>query len=134
MDYRNNRDVMNNKNTIIYGHSLKNKALFGSLLQTVNDNWHTNIDNLIIKTVNENNSYLWQIFSVYTIKDNNDYIQTEFNDDTEYEEFLNIIHTRSKYDLNTRVNINDRIITLSTCYSSDGSIKLVIHAKMIKKN
>lgn len=134
MDYRNDSNVMNNKNTIIYGHGLQNKALFGSLKKTVNDTWHTNLDNLVIKTVNENNSYLWQIFSIYTMETNNDYIQTEFSNHEEYEDFLNIIYNRSKYDLNTSVNINDNILTLSTCYSSDGDIKLIIHAKMIKKS
>ena len=133
MDYRNDSDINNNKNTIIYGHSLKNKALFGSLLKTVNGTWHSNIDNLVIKTVNESSSYLWQIFSIYTLEDNNDYIKTEFSSDEDYQEFLNTIYNRSKYSFNTSVNTNDKILTLSTCYTSGGKIKLVIHAKMIKK-
>lgn len=134
MDYRNDINVINNKNTIIYGHGLQNNALFGSLKKAVDGYWHTELDNLVIKTVNDSSSYLWQIFSIYTMETNNDYIQTEFIDDNDFQDFLNLIHDRSQFDLNSNVSIDDRILTLSTCYSIDGDIKLVIHAKMIKKS
>ena len=134
MDYRNDSDVDNNRNTIIYGHSLNNKALFGSLKKTSEESWYNNEDNLIIKTVSESKSYLWQIFSIYTFETNNDYIQTDFMSDDEYTDFLNLIKNRSKKNFGVDVNFNDRILTLSTCYTYGGGIKLVIHAKMIKES
>ena len=39
MDYRNNNNSFENKNTIIYGHALKNKAIFGSLKNTLEESW-----------------------------------------------------------------------------------------------
>jgi len=42
-----------------------------------------------------------------------------------------MIKERSKYNFNTNVDKDDKILTLSTCY--DSSRKLVVHAKLIKK-
>ena len=39
---------------------------------------------------------------------------------------------RSKFNFNTNINTNDKILTLSSCYTSDG-IRVVLHAKLIKK-
>ena len=38
---------------------------------------------------------------------------------------------RSSYDFNTKINSNDKILTLSTCYND--SDKVVLHAKLIKR-
>ncbi len=130
MDYRNNSIMNNNKNTIIYGHGLYNNALFGSLKNTIKDKWFKNNKNLVIKSVDNSYSYLWQIFSIYTIPTTSDYIITDFNNDDEYVNFLDLISNRSIYNFNVNLNKDDKIITLSTCYNS--STKLVIHAKLIK--
>ena len=74
---------------------------------------------------------MWQIFSVYHIKTTNDYIQVKFNNDEEFTNFINKLTKRSSHNFNTKVSASDKILTLSTCYSS--TEKLVIHAKLIKK-
>ena len=134
MDYRNDSIMENNKNTIIYGHGLQNKALFGTLKKTINESWYNNNDNLIIKTVDENTSYIWQIFSIYTFETDNDYIQTEFTSDEDYLDFIDLIKGRSIKDFGIELDENDKVLTLSTCYSIDGDIKLVIHAKLVKQS
>lgn len=45
---------------------------------------------------------------------------------------LETMQDRSKFDFNTTVNTNDKILTLSSCYTSDG-IRVVLHAKLIKR-
>lgn len=130
MDYRNNKNF-ENKNTIIYAHSRLNKTMFGSLSKVLKESWYNNKDNHIIRisTPTENSS--WQIFSVYKIKSETYYITTDFNNNTEYETFLNTIKNRSKHDFNTSITTNDKILTLSTCYSD--TERTVVHAKLIKR-
>ena len=41
-----------------------------------------------------------------------------------------MLMNRSKFDFNTSINENDRIVTLSTCYNDNK--KVVMHAKLIK--
>lgn len=130
MDYRNNSKNYE-KNTIIYAHNRKDKTMFGSLKNVLAAFWYEDIDNRVIKMSSENSNTLWQIFSVYTIETTNDYIQTEFKDDIEFQEFINLIKGRSTANFNTKVTTNDKILTLSTCHGN--TKKLVVHAKLIKQ-
>ena len=131
MDYRNNTNL-DNKNTILYAHSRLDKTMFGSLSKTLHSSWFTNRDNHIIRLSMEKENTLWQIFSVYKIKEESYYITTNFNNDTEYANFLDTIKNRSIYDFNTKISTNDKILTLSTCYSD--TERTVVHAKLIKRS
>jgi len=129
MDYRNDKNL-SDRNTILYAHSRLDKTMFGSLNKTLKSDWYTNKDNNIIRISTESENSLWQIFSVYKIKEETYYITTYFENDEEYEKFLNTIKSRSIYDFNTNLTIDDKILTLSTCYSDDE--RTVVHAKLLK--
>lgn len=129
LDYRNNGT--NNKNTIIYAHGRSDKTMFGTLKNVLNNGWLNNTNNYVIKISTETENSLWQIFSVYRIPTTSDYLQTNFNDETEYQNFLDMIKDRSSYNFDTNVASTDNILTLSTCYNN--SDKIVVHAKLIKK-
>lgn len=129
LDYRNNST--NNKNTIIYAHGRTDKTMFGTLRKVLNNGWLNNTNNYVIKISTEKENSLWQVFSVYHIPTTSDYLQTDFNDDTTYQKFLDMIKNRSNYNFNTNITSNDNILTLSTCYNN--SDKMVVHAKLIKK-
>ena len=129
LDYRNNGT--NNKNTIIYAHGRSNKTMFGTLKNVLNNGWLNNTNNYVIKISTETENSLWQIFSVYRIPTTSDYLQTNFNDETEYQNFLDMIKDRSSHNFDTNVVSTDNILTLSTCYNN--SDKMVVHAKLIKK-
>ena len=131
LDYRNNKDF-NNRNSIIYGHSRLDKSMFGSLSKVLKKEWYNNRDNHIIRVSIDKENTLWQIFSVYKIKTESYYITTDFNNDNEYLEFLNKVKSRSIYDFNTKIDSNDKILTLSTCYSD--TERTVVHAKLIKRS
>ena len=130
LDYRN--DINNlGKNNIIYAHSRLDKTMFGSLKNILSNNWYKNTDNHIIKLSTEKENTLWQVFSVYHIKTENYYITTDFKDDDEFKTFIDTISKRSKLKFDASVDINDTILTLSTCRAGDE--KVVLHAKLIKK-
>ena len=129
LDYRNNGT--NNKNTIIYAHGRSDKTMFGTLKNVLNNGWLNNTNNYVIKISTETENSLWQIFSVYRIPTTSDYLQTNFNDETEYQNFLDMIKDRSNHNFDTNVASTDNILTLSTCYNN--SDKMVVHAKLIKK-
>ncbi len=129
LDYKNN--LLNDRNNVLYAHSMRNKTMFGSLRNVLKSNWLNNSNNHIIKLSTENENTLWQVFSVYHIKTTDDYIKTRFSNDNEFNNFLSMISKRSVYNFNTNVNINDKVLTLSTCYSK--AERLVLHAKLIKR-
>ena len=131
LDYRNNT-IFSDRNNIIYGHSRLDKTMFGSLNKVLKSEWYSNKDNHIIRISLENENTLWQIFSVYKIETETYYITTNFNSDNEYMEFLNTIKNRSLYDFNANLNKDDKILTLSTCYSDNE--RTVVHARLIKRS
>lgn len=131
LDYRNQSDF-SNKNNIIYGHSRLNKTMFGSLHNALSSKWYNNKDNHIIRLSTEKENTMWQIFSVYKIKAESYYITTNFASDNKYQDFLNTITSRSKHKFKVELSIEDKILTLSTCYSDDE--RTVVHAKLIKRS
>lgn len=131
LDYRNN-SALTDKNNIIYAHSRLDKTMFGSLSKTLKSDWYTNKDNHIIRLSTETENTLWQIFSVYKTPVESYYITTNFATDEEYENFLNTIKNRSLYNFNTSLTKEDRVLTLSTCYSD--TERTVVHAKLIKRS
>ncbi len=131
LDYRNKSDL-SNFNSIIYAHSRLDKTMFGSLSKVLKSDWYSNKDNHIIKISTENENTLWQIFSVYKVKEESYYITTYFKNNQEYINFLDVIQKRSLYDFKVSLTSDDRILTLSTCYSDN--VRTVVHAKLIKKS
>ena len=130
MDYRNNKSDFD-KNTIIYAHGRLNKTMFGSLRNVVKKEWYNNPNNYIVKMSTETENTLWQVFSTYQIKTASDYLQTDFDNDTEYLAFLNMLKDRSINDYKVELFATDTIITLSTCHNDTD--KIVLHAKLIKR-
>lgn len=131
LDYRNSKDL-NNRNTILYAHSRLDKTMFGSLSKVLKSSWYNNKDNHIIRLSSDTENTLWQIFSVYKIPEESYYITTNFNSNEEYTKFLNTIKQRSIHNFNTNLDTNDKILTLSTCYSD--TERTVVHAKLIKRS
>jgi sortase B len=129
-DFRNHVDGTD-RNLILYAHGRYDATMFGTLRNILTSGWLNNSDNFTVRTVNDTESALWQVFSVYKIPTTNDYIQTSFSNDEEFGRFANVLRQRSKYDFKTSVAPTDKILTLSTCFSS--TERVVLHAKLIKR-
>lgn len=93
--------------------------------------WADGILTYTIIIDNKTENSLWQIFSIYHIPTTSDYLQTDFYNDNEYQNFLDMIKNRSNHKFNTNVGSNDNILTLSTCYNDND--KMVVYAKFIKR-
>lgn len=129
LDFRN--DINNlSENTIIYAHDRLDKSMFGSLENTLSQDWYNNTNNHIIKMTTEKYHYEWQVFSTYVIDTETYYIQTTFNTKEEYLDFLVTIKSRSQNQYDVDLSTDDKILTLSTCHGDYQ--KMVLHAKLIK--
>ena len=129
-DYRNKIDGTD-KNVIIYGHNMRNGQMFSNLKSVLTNEWFENtIDkNVIFITKKSIKADSYQIFSVYEIKDEDEYTKTNF-DNNEFEDYINQMKSRSKYDFGIDITKDDSIITLSTCSNSNKN-RIVVHAKKV---
>lgn len=127
-DYRVNFEEFG-KNTIIYGHNMNNKTMFGSIPSMLNNSYLNNSDNYFIKISTPTSNSVWKVFSIYTTTPEVYYLKTNFKSEP-YDKFLNTIKERSVYDFGIDVTIDDKIITLSTC-DNTGTKRVAVHAKMI---
>jgi len=128
-DFRNKNDGTD-KNLILYAHGRNDGSMFGTLRTILTNGWMAHPENYYVRTVNDNESALWQVFSVYRVPTTTDYIQTTFVNDKQFERFLKIISERSAKDFGATVTTDDKILTLSTCWNSNE--RVVLHAKLIK--
>ena len=130
MDYKNNTNF-DDKNTIIYAHSRKDKTMFGTLKNVLEETWYKYTDNRIITIITQSESLYYQVFSTYHIKTEDYYITTSFKN-ISFSKFIKTIKNRSIYNYNIDVTVDDYILTLSTCYNNTD--KTVLHAKLIKRD
>ena len=131
LDYRNNLNPIKQKNTILYAHGRVDKTMFGSLRDTLYTKWFKNKDNHIISLYTKSEKTLWQVFSIYHIPTKSDYLQTEFKNNEEFKDLSKILIDRSIYNFNIKIDDEDKILTLSTCYNKNE--KIVLHAKLIEE-
>lgn len=127
-DYRN--EMVNfNRNTIIYAHNLNTGQFFGTLPDTLKDDWFNNYDNHYVKLSTFDSDTIWKVISVYTINPESYYIRTIFSD-YDFNEFLYTIKERSVHDFDYNYTLRDKILTLSTC-DNGGKKRMVLHAKLV---
>ena len=125
-DFKNKFDGTD-KNIIIYAHNTVDKSMFGSLKQTLNEDWYKDKNNHTIILVTEEGLTKYHVFSVYKIDNEEYYINTMFNSDDEFDRFLKKIKSRSIYDFGVETYKEGSILTLSTCANS-GKKRVVMHA------
>ena len=104
--------------------------MFGDLTFATSRWWYTNPQNQIITFNTLDKEMKWRIFSVYRTDYTTDYLKTNFYNDEQFMEFVNLIKGRSINDFNVNVKPGDKILTLSTCTGSNNR-RLVIHAVLI---
>lgn len=127
-DYRNTWDSLK-KNTVIYGHHLLNKTMFGSISNLFTEDWQKNSNHLISLKIGDV-IYNWAIFSVYEIPTELYYLANEFTSEDAYRNFVSTLKKRTIYDFNVDVSNVSNILTLSTCNDSNNG-RLVVHAALI---
>lgn len=120
MDYRNDSNLEDN-NTIIYGHNMKNNTMFGSLQEYKSQDYYDNHKVMYYFTPRKN--YIIELFTGYTISVESDIYDLSVIDSSKLEKLI----SKSDFESNTKVTEEDKIITLSTCaYEYDGARYIVM--------
>lgn len=127
MDARNTPDYTDH-NTILYGHNMRDRSMFGSLKQYEDADFAKAHPDIYLLTPTQ--SLRYQVFSVYHAALRDDCYQTMFDTDADFQAALQDFTNRSLLERGLLSPPNHRILTLSTCTSSD-RYRLVVQAYQI---
>lgn len=111
LDYRNNENF-EDYNTIIYGHNMKNDAMFGTITNYEKQEYFNEHKNMYLFT--ENKNFKIEIFAGYTTSSENDIYNFPKSIETN-KEIIKTAKEKSTLKSDVEVNNDDKIITLSTC-------------------
>lgn len=121
----------NDENTVLFGHHMRNKTMFAQLKKYKEKEFFYGNNNIEIE-IKDGKTLKYKVFSVYVTDANDNYIKTNFDNKSEYKEFLDKIKNKSIYKSDINVDENDKIITLSTCSYEFNDARMVVHGKLLK--
>ena len=114
-------------NTIIYGHNMKDKTMFGKLNNYKDEEFYKENPYFYIYTPDY--TYRYDIFSCYLARvDNEVDFYTQFATDEQFQEFLDGVKAQSAYDTGVEVTPEDKVITLMTCNKAGYDYRFLVHA------
>jgi len=116
-DYRNKKNILDNRHVVIYGHNMLDNNMFQPLISAYEKN-EENFKTGIIELITPDGMYYYEIFSVGEENPYSGYIQTHFKSDEEYVKFLQTIKGRSNFQKNIELDADSKILTLSTCVNN----------------
>ena len=113
------------KNTIIYGHRMKDGSMFRKLEEYKDkDFWKENPYFYIYTPDGKEITY--KIYSVGQVLDTSDTYLTSFAGKEDYQKFLDMTMKEADYDTGVKVTTDDTIVTLSTCTAASDEHRFVV--------
>ena len=117
------------KETIVYGHNMKNGSMFGKLKQMYESEKYKDSKYLWICT--PNGKYRYEIFSMQYAKVGSDVYTLFSAHDEQFEAYVKKMAKQSKVDMKALgLGQDDYVVTLSTC-TSDESVRFVVQARWV---
>lgn len=119
-----NNSTLEDFNTLIYGHSMKNGSMFGSLKEYKDPAYLAAHPNIYITT--DSGARRYEIFAVYETTPGSDTYQIGFASAEDQAAYLASCLEQSVHDVGIKPDSDDRIITLSTCTGSGNTARWVV--------
>ena len=111
-DFRNHRDF-SDKNTVIYGHHMRNGSMFGSIEEYRSQDFYESAPTMMLYT--PEGDYLIELISGTDESGNDQFVKFEFENDKEFEEYIDSFRERSTFKSDVEVRPQDKLISLCTC-------------------
>ncbi|MBE5835615.1 MAG: class B sortase [Butyrivibrio sp.] len=111
---------------IVYGHNMKNLSMFGKLRYYKEDDSYYD-DHKYIQVILPDRTERYEIFAYNTVKADSIVYNVSYDSVEDYAEFINYICLASYNPTGIYVTTDDKILTFSTCTSSDDK-RFVVHA------
>lgn len=127
MDYRNHSDFLD-KNTIIYGHNMKDGSMFSSLTKYKDQQYYDNFPTMLLYTPVGN--FTVELFAGIVVDGNYESVRFNFKDDHDFHSYIDSLKEKSTFDSNTSIKADDQIITLVTCSYEFNNARYALYGKL----
>lgn len=128
MDYLCRSDF-SGRNTIIYGHNMKNGSMFGTLHEFRKQETYDKSPYFWIYT--KDRIYKYEIFSCAEVGTYSEIYQIDFASSEQFQNFIDVAKSRSVVATNADVSLNDTVVTLSTC-TGNTETRFVVQGKRVR--
>ena len=130
-DYENRKDF-SDRNTIIYGHNMRDGSMFASLNEYKEQGYYDSHPQMYLVT--PEGGYLCDIFAAFEAKPKESGSDTspwrmEWKDDGAYTSWLSAMADRSVVETDVTVTSSDKVLTLSTC-TPGGASRFIVMGKL----
>ena len=133
-EYYNNKDFQD-PHTIIYGHNMKNGSMFHNVRYFAEREFFEEHEDLYIYLPDKILKY--QIIACYEYDDRHLLGTFDFDDEEAYAEYLeDVMNPRSMYAMireGVEVNVEDKLITLSTCIANKPDNRRLLQAVLVEE-
>ena len=120
------------KNSIIYGHRMKDGSMFRHLQDYDSKSFWEKNPYFYIYTL-DGRKLTYHIYSVGQVEDTSDTYLTSFESEEAYQSFLDMTKEVAMYDTGVEVTTEDKIVTLSTCTSASDEHRFVVRGVLEKE-
>lgn len=127
MDCRNHGNF-SDKNTIIYGHNMKDGSMFSSLTKYKDQSYYDSFPTMLLYT--PNGDFMIELFAGTIVDGNQESIRFDFKDDQDFQSYIDSLKKASSFESNTAVTAYDRIITLCTCSYEFNNARYALFGKL----
>ena len=124
MDYRNSADLLD-WHTIIYGHNMRNNAMFAELMSYKDQAFYDEHPVIMLHT--PAGSYLVEIFAGYVCTEASDAWKMDFTGTEDFIQWCESVIGRSCFESGVAPERHDSVVTLSTCSYEFDEARFVVH-------
>lgn len=125
MDYRNSGDL-SDFNTIIYGHRMNNRSMFGTLSQYKSRSyWQANP---YVYLTDDSGTHRYEIFAAGEVSVDSDVYRLGLRSSSGRQSFLDSCLSLSALNTGVTPHVYDKVLTLSTCTGNGHATRWVVQA------
>lgn len=129
---KDNTGTFTDRNTIIYGHNMKNGTMFAQLLKYKEQDFFEKYPYFYIYTP-DGKEAKYQIFVAGVVEETAVNYQFAFQSDEEFLNYINTIRQTSLYTPTVEITAASQIVTLSTCTNVADEERFVVQAVKVSE-
>lgn len=131
MDYR-NTEIGEDKNSVIYGHHMKNGTMFNKLVNYKDPSFFEK--NPTMELYTPGGDYVVELISGTVEDGNNQFVRFDFSGDEDFLRYVEGFRTRSTFKSDVKLSPDDKIISLCTCSYERDNARYMLVGRLVAAN